>query len=278
MVTRFNWIIFINQDFEGALQHYSFALYEAEKDTLSASKDVLMKAIFSAYVLDYNEAVNSLSKKLNPLISNSESELEYAVNENIASLLEIIAILNETEINPNNALIRGLTFEGISPEQERFKPLLIANAHLKNQNIPRFEEYYLKFCEIGACLSLDQSSRNPKSEKVARNMSIVLPGSGQAYGRDYKSGIGALLITGLGAYLTGKAVVEERYIDSGIISTMLFYRYYKGNIDAAKASVVRYNDSIQNNLLDNHRSTLDVEIDLLEDAIFDAINHLPINN
>jgi|GEM_PF-6406790 len=262
-------------DFYSVLVDYTFAIYQGRDEmNPSVKKEVLLKLIFSAYMLDQDEAVLSFSDQIRPLLKKKQ-DINDPIDSDISALINMISILSESEINPNSALISSIQFQPNTDEQTKFKSLLIANAHLKNRNTDRFEEFYSQFCSLKTCIELNSEEPKQKSQKIARNMSVILPGSGQIYAKNYASGIGAIGITGLGAYLTGKAAVEERYIDGSIIGLLLFYRYYIGNIEEARNSVRAYNASKNQTQYREFTEVLNTEVGLLEETIYHSILHIP---
>jgi hypothetical protein len=74
-----------------------------------------------------------------------------------------------------------------------------------------------------------------KSPRTAAVMSAVIPGSGQIYAGGYKQGAISLLLHGLIAYVTYRAVEDHRYFEAGAALYTGFSRFYVGNILAASS-------------------------------------------
>lgn len=81
-----------------------------------------------------------------------------------------------------------------------------------------------------------------KSEKAARLLSTLLPGLGQAYAEDWKSGLNALLLNGVLGYVTLDAVIDRDYDDALLSFSFLFYRYYAGNRYRAAQAAQTFNE------------------------------------
>ena len=81
-----------------------------------------------------------------------------------------------------------------------------------------------------------------KSEKAARLLSTFLPGLGQTYAGDWKSGLNALVLNGLLGYVTLDAAIERDYDDALLSFFFLFYRYYGGNRYRAAEAAQAFND------------------------------------
>ena len=91
-------------------------------------------------------------------------------------------------------------------------------------------------------LFLDALNRTPKSERTARLLSTFLPGLGQTYAEDWKSGLNALIINGVLGYVTLYATIERDYDDALLSFLFLFYRYYAGNRYRAAEAAQAFND------------------------------------
>ncbi len=91
-------------------------------------------------------------------------------------------------------------------------------------------------------LFLAAINRPRKSERTARLLSTLLPGLGQAYAEDWKSGLNALLLNGVLGYLTLDAAIERDYDDALLSFSFLFYRYYAGNRYRAAQAAQAFNE------------------------------------
>jgi hypothetical protein len=93
--------------------------------------------------------------------------------------------------------------------------------------------YFLKtFC--------DSVSSDLYDVKLAKLLSIV-PGLGQFYTGEYVSGVISLGWNVLWGYLTIKAFSEDRIFDGIMVGTLLWYRFYNGNLQNAEKFAVRKN-------------------------------------
>lgn len=82
-----------------------------------------------------------------------------------------------------------------------------------------------------------------KKMTIARNLSIIIPGLGQIYSKDYKNGINALLLNLSTSYLLLNSIYLKDYLDAFIIYLTPFERYYLGNIANTKRIVEEYNEN-----------------------------------
>lgn len=80
-----------------------------------------------------------------------------------------------------------------------------------------------------------------KSARLAKVLSAVLPGAGQVYAGNWRSGLNALTLNGVFGYLTVDAVLDRHYVDAALWGGAVFSRYYRGNIFRADEAVKHFN-------------------------------------
>jgi hypothetical protein len=80
------------------------------------------------------------------------------------------------------------------------------------------------------CDSIDNDLYNPQLAKI---LSIV-PGAGQFYTGEYVSGLISIGWNVLWGYLTINAFMEDRVFDGLMVGTLLWWRFYSGNIQNAE--------------------------------------------
>ena len=105
----------------------------------------------------------------------------------------------------------------------------------------------------------DKNNLKIKSQYVARNLSIIIPGAGQIYTKDYKNGINAFLLNLSTSYLLLNSIYLKNYLDAFIIYLTPFERYYTGNIANTKRIVEEYNENqmkVYSNLILNKINNL----------------------
>jgi tetratricopeptide (TPR) repeat protein len=95
------------------------------------------------------------------------------------------------------------------------------------------------------CDSIANDHYNPQ---LAQILSII-PGAGQFYTGEYVSGLISIGWNVLWGYLTINAFVEDRIFDGVIIGTLLWWRFYSGNIQNAEKFAVEKNLQITNSAL-----------------------------
>jgi len=91
-----------------------------------------------------------------------------------------------------------------------------------------------------------------KSPTLAKWLSTFLPGAGQCYAGNWKSGFNAVAVNSLTIYLLVSAVIQERYSEALITEAPLLYRYYKGNRHNAERIAKNYTMSIT----DSHKNAI----------------------
>ncbi|MCU0406636.1 MAG: hypothetical protein MUE64_06645 [Ignavibacteriaceae bacterium] len=92
------------------------------------------------------------------------------------------------------------------------------------------------------CDSLDNDLYNPQLVKF---LSIV-PGAGQFYTGEYVSGLISIGWNVLWGYLTINAFMEDRVFDGLMVGTLLWWRFYSGNIQNAEKFAIEKNLEMTN--------------------------------
>jgi hypothetical protein len=95
------------------------------------------------------------------------------------------------------------------------------------------------------CDSIDNDLYNPE---LAKYLSVV-PGAGQFYTGEYVSGLISIGWNVLWGYLTINAFVEDRVLDGVLIGSLLWWRFYEGNIQNAEKFAIEKNLEITNSTL-----------------------------
>ena len=108
-------------------------------------------------------------------------------------------------------------------------------------------------------LFLTALNRPRKSEKAARLLSTLLPGLGQAYAEDWKSGLNALLLNGVLGYITLDAAIDRDYDDALLSFSFLFYRYYAGNRHHAAQAAQTFNEREDRRYVDRILQALETQ-------------------
>jgi hypothetical protein len=95
------------------------------------------------------------------------------------------------------------------------------------------------------------------SVTFAKVISYILPGSGQIYTGNTLSGTVSLAWNVLWGYLTIKSFSEDRPLDGILIGSLLWLRFYRGNVQNAEKFAVEANINKSNEglkyLMDNYR-------------------------
>lgn len=115
-----------------------------------------------------------------------------------------------------------------------------------------WEKAALTFSEIKTdtllaeyCDSIQNQLYNPQ---LAKMLSLV-PGAGQFYTGEYVSGLISIGWNVLWGYLTIEAFIEDRILDGVLIGSLLWWRFYSGNIQNAEKFALEKNLDITNSAL-----------------------------
>ena len=81
-----------------------------------------------------------------------------------------------------------------------------------------------------------------KSVSVARLLSKILPGTGQVYAGNWRSGLNAFLLSGTLGFLTVDAALDRHYADALLWGVLAFWRYYQGNTFRAGEAAEQFNE------------------------------------
>jgi TM2 domain-containing membrane protein YozV len=84
---------------------------------------------------------------------------------------------------------------------------------------------------------------------LSKVLSIFLPGAGQFYTGEYASGLISLGWNMLWGYLTVSAFIDDRIFDGFMIGSLLWWRFYTGNLYNAEKFALEKNLSITNDAL-----------------------------
>ena len=151
--------------------------------------------------------------------------------------LELIKVLirNPSEVLYNRALLlQGVTYiyqYRWEEAQESFK------TYTQDENLDK--------------LFIETDHLSYKSKLVAKILSGILPGSGQIYAGDWKSGLNALALNSAFGYVTVDSILAENYVDAILWTYFIFQRYYQGNLYRAGIAVDEYNDEMNRSVADS---------------------------
>ena len=90
-----------------------------------------------------------------------------------------------------------------------------------------------------------------KSKLIAKILSGILPGSGQIYAGNWKSGLNAFALNSAFGYVTVDSILDQNYVDAILWTYFIFQRYYQGNLYRAGRSVDEYNDDMNRSIADS---------------------------
>lgn len=95
----------------------------------------------------------------------------------------------------------------------------------------------------------EQVIKDKYSVTFAKVISYILPGAGQIYTGNILSGLMSLGYNILFGYLTAKSFSEDRIFDGVVIGSLLWLRFYRGNIQNAENFAIEKNMAISNKAL-----------------------------
>ncbi|MEW6196143.1 MAG: hypothetical protein AB1521_13420 [Bacteroidota bacterium] len=95
----------------------------------------------------------------------------------------------------------------------------------------------------------DQIENDKVSVTFTKVISYILPGSGQIYTGNILPGLMSFGWNILGGYLTVNSFVEDRVFDGAVIGSLIWLRFYRGNIQGAENSAIQKNIDISNKAL-----------------------------
>jgi hypothetical protein len=97
-------------------------------------------------------------------------------------------------------------------------------------------------------LLCDSVANDPFNPQLAKILSLV-PGAGQFYTGEYVSGLISIGWNVLWGYLTINAFMEDRVLDGLLIGSLLWWRFYSGNIQNAEKFAIEKNLEKTNSML-----------------------------
>ena len=103
----------------------------------------------------------------------------------------------------------------------------------------------------------EQVENEKYSVTFAHVISYILPGAGQFYTGNYFAGFMSAAWNVLWGYLTINSFLEDRAFDGAAIGSLLWLRFYRGNLQSAKKLAEEENITIANNafiyLMENYK-------------------------
>jgi len=92
----------------------------------------------------------------------------------------------------------------------------------------------------------DKVLKDKYSVNFAKVISYILPGAGQFYTGNYLSGLMSLGWNVLWGYLTITSFIEDRAFDGILIGSLLWMRFYRGNVQNAEKFAIEENIKVSN--------------------------------
>lgn len=112
-------------------------------------------------------------------------------------------------------------------------------------------EYYFSKVSLGKELAqlLYKVEKEKYSVNFAKVISFILPGAGQFYTGNYLSGVLSLSWNVLWGYLTLNAFGQDRIFDGLAVGSLLWLRFYRGNVQNAEKFARNKNREMTNKFL-----------------------------
>lgn len=226
-ITEFKRFIFFHPDDPRVAEVYQkIGLAYRQQGLLEKAVDALRNAILYA--------VDSEVK--------SEYQLELAVtligsqNYDLARL-ELIKV---TIRNPSGPLHQRALF-------------LQAVAHIYQFRWEEAREVLAKYTtDEKLNMLFDEATHLPRKSTIATYvLSAILPGAGQVYAGNWRSGLNALALNGALGFVAIDAVLDKHYVDAALWTYFVFMRYYLGNFHHAKKAVNEFNENTSRRAADN---------------------------
>jgi tetratricopeptide (TPR) repeat protein len=93
-------------------------------------------------------------------------------------------------------------------------------------------------------LNLTLKKKSYKSTTTAKVLSVFIPGAGQFYAGNWRDGLNAFVLNGVIIGFTANSIYKKDYKDALLITFLLLYRYYTGNIYRAEMDVEKHNENV----------------------------------
>ena len=225
-------------------------------------------AITEAKRLAFFDTANQYSFKTNKLIGESYSQggklaetVHYFTKAEITSKTKAELFATKIEIIKVNILRRAFSLVNHQlnemEKDERFRTDSSSLQYWRGWNY-LFHDDWQKAAEVFAKIDsaatlkniCEEVQKKKYSVSFAKGLSVVLPGAGQFYTGNYVSGILSLGWNVLFGYLTVQAFSAERVFDGMAIGTMLWLRFYNGNLTNAEKFAEDKNNILNNETLD----------------------------
>ena len=111
-----------------------------------------------------------------------------------------------------------------------------------------FKEYFDSNSELKK-LHENIKKAKYKSPKLAKILSIIIPGAGQIYCHNFWDGMNALIINSACGYFFVNDLLNKNYDYAAINLIFLFKRFYMGNLKNAERLAKNYNTKLNDNNL-----------------------------
>ncbi len=161
-----------------------------------------------------------------------------------------LELLKVSEYSQHPSLrLRSLYFDGVASlymfdwdsAEKAFGAFYKAQRELRP---PESEQSYGRMAERTREMEaiLLKARQSYKSPGLGKFLSTILPGMGQIYAGNWRSGLNALVLNGITIGLFADSIYKKDFKDAALISSISI-RYYMGNRYNAEKGVGKYNES-----------------------------------
>ncbi|MGB9594888.1 MAG: DUF5683 domain-containing protein [Candidatus Poribacteria bacterium] len=222
-ITEYKRFIFFNPDnSQTAEAYYKMGLCYRLEGRMHDGIFALNKSVFLS---DNSDLANKRRLTLATTLIASR-------NYNLAKL-ELAKIINST--NDELLLRKALYFYGIEA--------------IYNRDWRSVQEYFSKFYQKEENINkidtiIKTTEKSYKFPTKARIFSAIIPGSGQIYSGNWKSGLNALILNGVIIGGITYNIYKKDYANALMIAYLFLPRYYNGNIYHAGKDAEKYNQKL----------------------------------
>jgi tetratricopeptide (TPR) repeat protein len=230
-------------------QNFEETLDFADNQLKNGDKDLALKAYQRALFFSEGENNLYLFRQIADIsLMNEDYEtannyygLAYNQSDNDSEATDLLFLKSTCHILSKNyqfAIIDLLSINDTSPSVRNRLHFYLATCYFGLEDFEK-AEYYFRSCidenSINALAALFAGKGlNAPSPKKARVMSMIIPGLGQTYSGDLKSGVNSLALSAGLIVLVIKVSAKFSFLDGVVMVLPWYQRYYMGGYNSAE--------------------------------------------